>query len=544
MKHRSSKMTTINFEQKGLFTFTGNPIIDNGMAVLANIAEKEKLYEITPEGIEKNIDAFFNKIKHQYNDENAEEKEKKHGKKKLRHHLTALYTTNHYLHGINNKSNCLINITISVEEKEEFFNKLQKASPAFYLSIVDEKKGKLRVFNKNKTFLEKSKFIEFLDSIELPEYQIKNYSQASVESNEEYYSSFKSEIRNTLSKKSKTLMNKERKEQNCICNFCGKQSEIRLSKDIFPLTSPKDDLNLGTVHTCNYCYLASLFYFFNLINFKSEKALKKGKSGMYFFYHFSHPEVMIEYSKNQIAILQNEKLASLKTVIGGKYSSAFDYLYKQMMTLNSIKKYHPSVTIYFLLNDNRGAVYENFSLPNGLLNFWLTLQTPEGKEEWFKVHSQLNSAEDYHAFVNGGMPIRKFGNNKKETVITYLKEVTNMNQDLIKACEQLSSKLIDYFKEIHEKNPTRRDNWTAEIFDFFQLKKSHEFFNNLLGMNNDYFRWTGGENLLPVSSMKIILEDFKKYNLLYRLIEYFILNSFDKEAKEQYLSYFNKKTNA
>ncbi|MCD4786891.1 MAG: hypothetical protein K8R09_01575 [Desulfobacterales bacterium] len=72
----------------------------------------------------------------------------------------------------------------------------------------------------------------------------------------------------------------------------------------------------------------------------------------------------------------------------------------------------------------------------------------------------------------------------------------------------------------------------------------HEFFNNLLGMNNDYFRWTGGENLLPVSSMKIILEDFKKYNLLYRLIEYFILNSFDKEAKEQYLSYFNKKTNA
>ncbi len=44
--------------------------------------------------------------------------------------------------------------------------------------------------------------------------------------------------------------------------------------------------------------------------------------------------------------------------------------------------------------------------------------------------------------------------------------------------------------------------------------------------------------------MKIILEDFKKYNLLYRLIEYFILNSFDKEAKEQYLSYFNKKTNA
>ena len=119
-----------------------------------------------------------------------------------------------------------------------------------------------------------------------------------------------------------------------------------------------------------------------------------------------------------------------------------------------------------------------------------------------------------------------------------------MNQDLIKACEQLSSKLIDYFKKIHEKNPTRRDNWTAEIFDFFQLKKSHEFFNNLLGMNNDYFRWTGGENLLPVSSMKIILEDFKKYNLLYRLIEYFILNSFDKEAKEQYLSYFNKKTNA
>jgi len=50
-----------------------------------------------------------------------------------------------------------------------------------------------------------------------------------------------------------------------------------------------------------------------------------------------------------------------------------------------------------------------------------------------------------------------------------------MNQDLIKACEQLSSKLIDYFKEIHEKNPTRRDNcsnsrWQCNLLIIIEIK--------------------------------------------------------------------------
>ena len=110
-----------------------------------------------------------------------------------------------------------------------------------------------------------------------------------------------------------------------------------------------------------------------------------------------------------------------------------------------------------------------------------------------------------------------------------------MDQTLIDACEQLSIKLIDYFKKIHEKNPTKRENWPAECYDYFHYKKPYEFFNNLLSMNNDYFRWTGGENLLSVSLMKNILEDFKKYNLLYGLIEFFILNSLNKDEKEQYL---------
>jgi hypothetical protein len=402
---------------------------------------------------------------------------------------------------------------------------------------------KYLIFKKDKTYLEKEIFLEFLDSLSLPEYKLKSYSSIPIETNEEYFISFKSELKKILNNTSNILTNDERKENKNICNFCGKKSDIKLSKDIFPLSSPIEDSNLGLLYSCKYCYLATIFYFFNLINFKTEEALKKNRSGMYFFYHFSHPKVMIEYSKQQIKKLENESLASLQTVIGGKYSTAFNHLYEKINSLKTIPLYQPSVTIYFLLNDNRGATYEQFSLPSGLLNFWLTLQTPEGKKEWHEIHSQIKSSIDYNDFVNGDLAIHKFKKNKKETLITYLKEVAIMNEKLISASEELSKNLADYFKKWFETKSKKRENWIEEFYDYFQLHKPHEFFNDLLHMNNQYFKWTEGANLLPISSMKLLLEDFKKFNLLFGLIEYFMLNNMCQEEKEKYFAYQNKKMN-
>lgn len=532
---------------KPYFMFTGNPIIDNGIAVLANIAGKDDFEDIIPNDIKKNIHPFFESIKYQYDDENAAKKEKKYSKRKLKQHLALLYTTNHYLHGVNN----YVCWGYLVKIVSTNCDKLWKLIPE-----------NIEIFSVDKSKIEKNTFIIKFNSngfIESPNIESieklieKNFTNVDskwktsevkeikkkVDTNEEYFASFEEEIKNVLSKTSKIFINERRVEKNNICNFCGRQSDIRLSKDIFPLSSPMDDLNLGVVHICNYCYLASLFSFFNFINFKKDE----NSSGMYFFYHFSNPKVMIEYSKQQIKRLQNEKLASLQTIIGGKYSSAFNDLYEKINSLKSIKEYHPSVTIYFLLNDNRGAIYENFSIPYGLLNFWFTLQTPNGQGEWSKIHSNIKSREDYHDFVNGDFSVWKVDDIKKETVISYLKEVILMNDNLIKACEELSKNLKNYFEMLHQNNLSRRQNWTQEFYDSFRLKKPYEFFYNLFQINNDYFRWTGGTNLLSSSSMKEIIVSSKKYNLLYGFVEYLILNEMNEDEKTQYFDYYKTKTN-
>ncbi|KHE92463.1 MAG: hypothetical protein SCABRO_01780 [Candidatus Scalindua brodae] len=327
--------------------------------------------------------------------------------------------------------------------------------------------------------------------------------------------------------------------KNNLCNFCGKHSDIILTKDIYPLTSALGDFNLGVVFICRICYLATLFSFFNYVNLKKEEK----KSGVYFFYHFSSPEVMIEYSRQQISYLQNETLASLQTKVGGKYSIVFDHLYEKIKTLNSIERYRPSVTIYVLLNDNREAIYENIVLPNGLLNFWLLLNNANYADQWSLIHKNLNCKDDYLRFVDGTLPISKLKKNKREVVKAYLKEVALMKEELIVVCEKLSESLSEYFKKVHEKNPSRRDHWTEEFYDFFNVKKAHELFNNLFTMNNDYFKWTKGGNLFSVSEAKLLLEEFKLFNLFYSLIEYFILNSLNEIDKEQYFKYIDKKSN-
>jgi len=262
----------IDFNEKGLFTFTGNPIIDNGMAVLANIAGKEKFEEITANSVLNNLDTFFEKIKFQYNDLNASEKDLKHSKKKLKQHLQALYTQNHYLHGINNTSKFLINVTLTSNDNDNFYNELNKKELPYKIRKVkiSKKEIKFQIFNEDRHFMERQILENSLSDLSYYNFKIRGYKKAPVEFNNEYFQSFKQEVINILQNASKTLTDERRIEKNNLCNFCGKTSDISLSKDIFPLTSALGDFNLGVIHICRFCYLASLFSFFNYINFKKE----------------------------------------------------------------------------------------------------------------------------------------------------------------------------------------------------------------------------------------------------------------------------------
>ncbi|MBZ0108754.1 MAG: hypothetical protein K8F52_08785 [Candidatus Scalindua rubra] len=535
----------IDENQKNLFRFTGNPIIDNGMSVLSIIAKKEKLEDIRPKDIKENLGSFFESIKYQFNDLDATKSEQKHSKKKLKQHLISLYTTNHYLHGINNYLCSGYNITISSKDCIEISKRLPDQIEIYEVTKSEIKKNK---FDVNLTSILQIKetseeaiqdlISEFTVGITC-KYKTKALVKKKVETNEDYFTSFKDEVLQILEGKSKILYDINRVNKNNLCNFCGKHSDIILTKDIYPLTSALGDFNLGVVFICRICYLATLFSFFNYVNLKKEEK----KSGVYFFYHFSSPEVMIEYSRQQISYLQNETLASLQTKVGGKYSIVFDHLYEKIKTLNSIERYRPSVTIYVLLNDNREAIYENIVLPNGLLNFWLLLNNANYADQWSLIHKNLNCKDDYLRFVDGTLPISKLKKNKREVVKAYLKEVALMKEELIVVCEKLSESLSEYFKKVHEKNPSRRDHWTEEFYDFFNVKKAHELFNNLFTMNNDYFKWTKGGNLFSVSEAKLLLEEFKLFNLFYSLIEYFILNSLNEIDKEQYFKYIDKKSN-
>ncbi|MFW5803776.1 MAG: hypothetical protein ACOCWG_00930 [bacterium] len=531
--------------QKGLFTFTGNPIIDNGMAVLTNITNEKNIEKINPQKIIDNVPIFFGKIKNKYNDLNASSKELKHIKKKLKQHFYSIYTTNHYLHGINNKSSYIINATIKTEQFDDLIRKIKITYPSININILDQKKGKCRIYNKNKTYLAKENFINCINKIYQKKYRISNYSLSTVEDNEEYFASFIKKIEDVLNNKSKIFTDKKRICEHNICNFCGKKSDILLSKDIFPLTSAMGDFNHGRIYICKFCYIAILFAFIGYINFKKEVK----KSGMYFLYHFSNPNVMLEHIKLQIQHLQKEKLSSLQTYIGGKYSSIFDDLFIRSKLLESIKKYNPSVTVYILLNDNRGAQYETITLPSGVLNFWIFLQSTNLHKEWAMIHSKLNNEQDYINFKNGIINFKKYLDDshqpilKIETIKSYLEEVSKMNKELFNICEDLAKNLIKYYKKLHERKPNHRKNWVEEFYDFFNvsLKKPWDFFNYIYQYNNEYFRWTEGENLIDVTSSKILLESSKKYNLLYGLIEYLILNSLNDVELKKYNDYVKSK---
>ena len=180
-KKRSLEDREVNKEidktQRGLFTFTGNPIVDNGVAVLAVISHKDNFEEITPNDIRENIDSFFKIIKYQYNDENASEKEQKTSKKKLKQHLTSLYTTNHYLHGINNTSKFLINVKIASNDNDKFYNELSKKELPYKIRKVkiSKKEIKFQIFNEDKHIMDRQVFENSLSGLSDYNFKIRSY---------------------------------------------------------------------------------------------------------------------------------------------------------------------------------------------------------------------------------------------------------------------------------------------------------------------------------------------------------------------------------
>jgi hypothetical protein len=539
-------MTASNLEQKGLFTFTGNPIIDSGVAVLALITGKNNFEDITPIEIINNLESFFEPIKHQFNDNNATPAEKKHIKKKLSQHLKTIYGTNHYLHGINNYLTNGYEIVLKhkkgkppnlkkVAEVNSFKASYKFDDNKITIQIKSDKYSKISII-----YVEK--LIKDFCGLEKKSLTIKPIGTKKVATEDEFFSSLIDEVRYVFQGCSTKLNDPKIKTTDNVCNFCGKNSAITLSKDLFPMTSAIGIDNLGMVYMCPYCYVASIFFFFNLLNYKSEE----NKAGIYFYYHFADEQIMINNAKKQYDKLKNaNNLASLQSSIGSRYKVVFEDLYNRIKIICNGAS--PQLTIYFLLNHNQDlkVVYDVMTIPNGVLNFWFKLNSMVLSGEWGILYKKIAKHNRHQAFLDGTLTnfAYYFKDNKKITLTHYLEEVVLMDKNLIEICEVLSNQLIKYFKAEHDRNSKRRDNWTEEFHDFFSRKKPYELFNNLFSMNNNYFRWSNGENLISVTSAKSLLDAFKQNSLLYGLIEYFILNSMGDEDRNSYLTYVNQKEN-
>lgn len=544
-------MAAINLEQKGLFSFTGNPIIDNGMATLALITNSDRFEDITPLKILENFDLFVDPIRHQYDDENATDAEKKYVKKKLSQHLMTIYGSNHYLHGSNNNYLCN-GYEVVLKHKKGNPPKLKDVKRINHFKVsynFKDSKAVIKIesnqYNKEISSLFVEDSIRKICGITEGILTVKPLGKKKVETIEEYFLSFKDEISYVFKGYSAKLNKIETKVDKEFCNFCGQNAFISLSKDLFPMTSAIGIDNFGMVYMCPCCYVASIFFFCNLLNYKSEEK----KAGVYFYYHFADEKIMINNARKQYDKLKDpNNLASLQSEIGSRYKVVFEDLYNRVRTI--CEGTAPQLTIYFLLNHNQDlkVVYDVMTIPNGVLNFWLKLNTMDLSGEWGILYKKISEHKDgnsYQAFLDGKLTKFKyfFKDNKRITLTHYLEEIVLMDKNLIEICEALSEQLKRYFKAEHEKNPKRRSNWTEEFYDYFDRKKPYEFFNNLFSMNNDYFRWTNGENLISVSSVKVLLDAFKQNSLLFGLIEYFILNGMGEDDKTDYLNYVNQKEN-
>lgn len=436
--------------------FTGNPFIDNGAAVITAFCKKNSFNEVSKEDILENLDNFFDNIKFCYNYENASPKELKYSKRGLKQHLLQIYTTNHYLHGINN-----------------------------YIKNNDGTKKKV------------SNFDEYKESIRVEIMALLNGRGAHV-----------------------YIDNPEINKN--ICRFCGKNADILLSKDIFPMLSGKDVNNLGLVYCCNNCYISNLFYYINMVNIKKDET----SSGFYMLYECSNEKVLIEMAKMQLDYLRNVQLGSLKTYIGNHYESLIKDMENKLSIINrTIRMQNLNFTVYFIINDNRGASYNSINIPDGVWRFMA--YASNANKDWERIKHNFQN-DDYKKFIEGDITLNYF-NGLIDCLKIYLKEVRRMNENLINAVEGIGTNIIKLLR-------LKGDNWPIGYEKEFSRQKPYEFLNSLFNINEEYFK-VKGENLFSLEQLKLVISNSEKSGLIYSLAKYFIYNSMNNKERACYVEY-------
>lgn len=356
-----------------------------------------------------------------------------------------------------------------------------------------------------------------------------------VESGQQFTETFKNEVINILNGRNKLTEDEERRSNNNICRFCGRPAELIITKDIVPLAAGLSQKNLGQVHCCNYCYLPILFNFIVMINVKSTEESK----GMYMFYQFSDEEYMIEYARQQFNYLKNNSMSSIQTKIGPQYEILVDDLLDRLPKLQMCtgKTNQPTyITAYFLLNDNRGAIFNFINIPDGVCKFLIQISNIE--DSWSNIRQNLRNREEYNDFFTGSFQCMrengepKMGFEDQEIMKFYLKEVSNVDDKLINASESIANGLLKYYR-------SQSSNWVEQYDKKMNVEKAYNFINSLLDVNEEYFK-LNGENIFIVSDVSQVIESNA---MAFRLIKYFIHNKMSKEEKQFFVELNRKRAN-
>jgi hypothetical protein len=358
-----------------------------------------------------------------------------------------------------------------------------------------------------------------------------------VKTGEEFVETFKQTVVDILENKNSLCENAERKSTDNICRFCGKPSDLILSKDIMPFGAALNQKNLGQVHSCNGCYLSILFSFVPMFNVRVSEATK----GVYMFYYFSDEKYMIEYAREQYQFLKREMLASLQTLHGNWYEVLVDHLreiYANFRMRFRVIEPH-FITVYFFLNDNREASLSYINVPDGMCKFINYISTADQK--WNRMKKNFRNSEEYERFIQGdflcmnidGSP--KFGFEDINDVKFYMREVSLLEDQFINAAENIGNGLLKYYRNL------KPSKWVEEYEKKMNVEKPYVFINSLLDLNEEYFK-VQGENIFDISDVKQIMSE-NRSALAFRLIKYFIYNNMTEEEKQQYVEFNRLKKN-
>jgi len=447
--------------------FTGNPIIDLGNSVIAMFCNKESIHDVTKEDILENINTFFDDIKNCYNYDNITSTQKKSGIMGLKQHLLKIYTTNHYLHGVNN----------------------------YILDLETQKKKK-------------------------------------VENAEEYFATFDKEVRGLLANEGATILSKEERiNRENICLFCGRESDVILSKDIFPLTQGVSDINLGKVYCCSLCYMAVLFMYFSVINVRRQE----NSAGIYMFYHFSDEKLMIEVARQLHEDLKRSTLSSLQIRYGNRYKVIVEDLKRRIELAQDRITINKNIltTVYFLNNHNQNPQLGYINVPDGMFRFLYFMNNSEKK--WEKLVSKFKEKNEYKKLVEGNLEYHYFEGIKKGLIV-YLKEVQRMEESLINAIENVSKALVSYYR-------AKKDIlWVKDFYKKTDNVKASDFISSILEYDEDNFK-LNGKHLLNISDIKPIIQaKYSKSNIVH-LIKYFIHEEMNNEEIEIYQQFHRERKN-